>query len=313
MIAGKAILDEEVRDALWNSLLERIPARREAIKRVVTSFGHVLEEQGKIAISLSWVHCVAYLYEMVMKSLIMFVNVNEKNLEGKTALDILKPENVDGRKILMSAGAREGSSLIDDSTTIENYLKSNYTEKDVIIKFGAYQDFGLSGNMRNVILVPVVLIATAAFQAALTPPLGISNIDNTPVFPSITCVDNATTSTNFAGTNSYNKTPRIAKISIIFNTIAFGLAMGTCFLITLNPLQLFLFLPLLLFSASYAALAYGIYPGTEAYFLPFVVGTLILLPFSIIIPWKMILLKGLIDSGENYNNYNLDEVKYLIF
>ncbi|CAI9784619.1 unnamed protein product [Fraxinus pennsylvanica] len=227
----------------------------------------------------------------VMKSLIRSVNVNEKNLEGKTALDILKPENVEAREILMRAGARDGSSLVDDSTTTENYLKSYLTRKDLIIKFGAYLDFGMSGNMRNTILVAVVLVATAAFQAALTPPLGISDIDTTPVFPSITSVYNATTSTNSTSTNFYNKTTRIAKINIFFNTLAFGLAMGTCFILTLDPLQLFLFLPLLLFSASYAALAYGIYPGTEAFFLPFAVGSLILLPFSTIIPWKMIVLK----------------------
>ncbi|CAI9784610.1 unnamed protein product [Fraxinus pennsylvanica] len=225
-----------------------------------------------------------------MKSLIRLVNVNEKNLEGKTALDILKPGNVEAREILMSAGARDGSSLVDDSNTTENYLKSNLTWKDLIIRFGAYLDF-----------------------VALTPPLGISDIDTTPVFPSITSVYNATTSTNSTSTNFYNKATRIAKINIFFNTIAFGLAMGTCFILVVDPLQLFLFLPLLLFSASYAALAYGIYPGTEAFFLPFAAGSLILLPFSTIIPWKMILLKGLIKGGENYSNNYIDEVKYLIF
>ncbi|CAI9784612.1 unnamed protein product [Fraxinus pennsylvanica] len=244
-----------------------------------------------------------------MKSLIR-LNVNEKNLEGKTALDILKPGNVEAREILMSAGARD---LVDDSNTTENYLKSNLTWKDSIIKVGAYLDFGLPENMRNTILVAVVLIATAAFQAALTPPLGISDIDTTPVFPSITSVYNATTTTNSTSTNLYSKTKRTAKISIFFNTIAFGLAMGTCFILTLDPLQLFLFLPLLLFSASYAALAYGIYPGTEAFFLPFAVGSLVLLPFSTLIPWRRIVHRGLIRGGENYSNYNLDEVKYLIF
>ncbi|CAA2961428.1 ankyrin repeat-containing BDA1-like [Olea europaea subsp. europaea] len=84
---------------------------------------------------------------MVMKSLIKIVHVNKKNLEGKTALDILNPEIVEARKILISAGAKEGSLLVDDATSCENYLKSTVTTKEVLFQFGAYLGYGLSGNI----------------------------------------------------------------------------------------------------------------------------------------------------------------------
>ncbi|CAI9784611.1 unnamed protein product [Fraxinus pennsylvanica] len=129
-----------------------------------------------------------------MKPLIgLFFNVIEKNLEGKTSLDILKPEYVEARKILMSAGVKQGSSLVNDTTSYENYLNSSMTLKDLIIEFG---------------LSAVVLIATAASHTALTPCSGIAHIDTTPVFLGITSVYNTTTSTNSTSTNLYNNTPR---------------------------------------------------------------------------------------------------------
>ncbi|CAA2980802.1 ankyrin repeat-containing BDA1-like [Olea europaea subsp. europaea] len=249
---------------------------------------------------------------MIMKSLIRYVPVNRKNLEGKTELDFLNPENVEARKILISAGAKEGSSLDDDATSCENYLKSNITKKEGLFLFGAYLGSGLSGNMRNAILVVLVLVATAAFQAILTPPFGISHNDTTPVFPSITSVYNDTTSTNSTSTNFNNKTPRIAKVSMICNTIAFSLAMGTCVILTFDPLQLFLWVSLALFSLSYAASAYAIYPGTEAPFILVAVASLIILPIFIMVPWMIIVLRGL-TRADDVNEYNLDVAKYLIF
>ncbi|CAA2980801.1 Hypothetical predicted protein, partial [Olea europaea subsp. europaea] len=248
----------------------------------------------------------------VIKSLIRYVHVNDKNLEGKTALDILNPENVEARKILISAGAKKGSSLVDDATSCDNYLKSTMTRKESLFQFGAYLDYGMSGNMRNAFLVVVVLIATAAFQATLSPPFWISHNGTTPVFPSITSVYNETTSTNSTSTNFGNDTLFAAKTSVIFNSIAFGLAMGTCAILTMAPLQLFLWPSLVLFSASYAVLAWGIYPGTECRFIPWAVLLLYALPILTIVPWKIILIKTYI-KGDICYGYNLDEVKYLTF
>ncbi|XP_022881209.1 ankyrin repeat-containing protein BDA1-like [Olea europaea var. sylvestris] len=247
----------------------------------------------------------------VMKSLIGLVHVNKKNLEGKTALEILKPENEEARKILISAGNKEGSSLVnraiakylhiqDEATVFETYLKPKMRLIDYLLQYGAYLDLGLSGDMRNAILVVVVLIATAAFQAALTPPFWISHGDNT-------------TSTNSTSTNFKKKiTLSMAKENIFINTIAFGLAMGTCLILTLNRVHLFLFPSVYLFSLSYGVLAYAIYPGTEALFIIIAVGALIELSLRIIQPWTIILIKGKI-SGDICYEYNPAEVIYLLF
>ncbi|CAI9784616.1 unnamed protein product [Fraxinus pennsylvanica] len=148
----------------------------------------------------------------VLKSLIKYVHVNKKNLGGKTALDILKPEHVEARKILISAGAKQGSSLVHDATSCENYLKSVGTTEDFFIKFGAYMEFGLPGNMRNAILVVVVLAATAAFQDLITTPI----------------------STNSTSTKLNKKNLRLNELDMIYNSIAFGLAMGTSIFLFIN-------------------------------------------------------------------------------
>ncbi|XP_022882243.1 uncharacterized protein LOC111399207 isoform X2 [Olea europaea var. sylvestris] len=252
----------------------------------------------------------------VMKSLIKIVHVNKKNLEGKTALDILNPEIVEARKILISAGAKEGSSLVDDATSCENYLKSTVTTKEVLFQFGAYLDYGLSGNMQNAILVVAVLIATAAFQATLSPPYWISGSDTTsdttPDLPNIKSDYNDLTSTYFI----FNILQSIAQTSIIFNAIAFGLAMGTCAILTLAPLHLFLWPSHVLFSISFALLAWGIYPGISSQFIPgavvAAVAALFVLPILIILPWKIIVIKRYIKGDIGYE-YNLDETKYLIY
>ncbi|XP_022881208.1 ankyrin repeat-containing protein BDA1-like [Olea europaea var. sylvestris] len=248
----------------------------------------------------------------VIKSLIRYVHVNEKNLEGKTALDILNPENVEARKNLIRAGAKKGSSLVDDATSCENYFEVNYDDERIVIPICAYLDYGLSGNMRNAFLVVVVLIATAAFQAALTPRFWISHNGTTPVFPSITSVYNETASTNSTSTNFGKGTPLIAKTSVIMNTITFSLAMGTCTILTNAPLQLLLFPSLALFSVSYAVLAWGIYPGTGGQFIVDALVVLYVLPILTIFPWRIISMKRRI-RGDICYGYNLDAVKYLTF
>ncbi|CAI9784602.1 unnamed protein product [Fraxinus pennsylvanica] len=245
----------------------------------------------------------------VMKSLIRYVHVNEKNLGGKTALDILEPENVEARKILISAGAKEGSSLVDDATSCENYLNSHAMISEYLLRLGAYMEFGLSGDMRNAMLVVVVLVATATFQAILTPPSPISDNDTTHVFPSITSVYNDTTSANSTSTNFNKITTRLTKSSIIYNSIAFAIAMGTCAILTLNRLQIFLSLPLGLFSVTYVALAYGIYSGPFIYV---AVPSIFILPSLVILPWLIIAWKGR-KSSDFYHEINLDEAKFLIF
>ncbi|CAA3022949.1 Hypothetical predicted protein [Olea europaea subsp. europaea] len=103
-----------------------------------------------------------------MELLIGKVNINDKNFEGKTAMDILEPGNENARQILIRARAKHGTSLVED-TTCEDYLSSRISFYETHIKLGVYLQLGLSGSMRNAILVVAALIAASTCQAALTP------------------------------------------------------------------------------------------------------------------------------------------------
>ncbi|KAL2544187.1 Ankyrin repeat family protein [Forsythia ovata] len=179
----------------------------------------------------------------VMESLIKFVDVTAKNSEGKTPLDIrpLDLRSGNAKNFLMQASYYACSSVLavfsvlEDTPSPCDYLRSRTKLSDMTIKFGAYLHLGLSGDMRNAFLVIVALVATATYQAALAPPSAFSNAQNTSVnviFPNTTSV-NANSYILSNNTNIDNKT-QITEFTIV-NTICFGMAMGTSFVLTLQP------------------------------------------------------------------------------
>ncbi|XP_030961990.1 ankyrin repeat-containing protein BDA1-like [Quercus lobata] len=105
------------------------------------------------------------------------VNLNVKNLEGKTAWDILQGQtHVDNSKIrdmLRRDRAKSGSSL---STVhcCENYLRSPFSRVvGSLVKSWARLITALSDEKRNALLVVAVLLVTVTYQAVLSPPGGI--------------------------------------------------------------------------------------------------------------------------------------------
>lgn len=108
------------------------------------------------------------------------VRVNAKNSAGKTALDVYEeqfPKNEKVRKILRRAGAKRADpGRPTKSTTLADYLttKLAFTERRDR-EFGASNPItqGKSDwDVRNTILVIAILIATAAYQAIMSPPGG---------------------------------------------------------------------------------------------------------------------------------------------
>ena len=97
-----------------------------------------------------------------------FVNINKKNLEGKTALDIFEGQRSQGvdnsemRVILERAGALTASSL----PTVTSYADN------LIIRIRRELK-GLTDERRNALLVVVALLVTVSYQAAITPPGGL--------------------------------------------------------------------------------------------------------------------------------------------
>ncbi|XAR54912.1 hypothetical protein NMG60_11030246 [Bertholletia excelsa] len=112
--------------------------------------------------------------------------INEKSSEGLTALDIaLIPSSnrqdeinkQDIRNILLQSGALDTSSLPDDLNLVDYLLWPEHFW-ELIFKYTLRVRKNLSMEARNVVLVVAVLIATATFQAVLSPPGGFENTDS---------------------------------------------------------------------------------------------------------------------------------------
>ncbi|KAL2544248.1 uncharacterized protein Fot_13481 [Forsythia ovata] len=247
-----------------------------------------------------------------MESLFKFVDVNAKNSEGMTPLDILHLDLRSGnaKNFLMRAIYYICSSVPEDTPSPCDYLSSPTKLSDMFIKFGAYLQLGLSGDMRNALLVIIALVGTAAYQAALAPPSAFSNGQNTSVnaiFLNTTSV-NPTTYILPNSTNIDNKT-QITNFTIV-NTICFRMAMGTSFVLSLHPvLYFFLYGPLILFLVTYAILMHGVL-NTGSIISAMLVAFLV--PICLVLPWWIIVIqKHKLTRGSG--DYSLDEVKYLIY
>ncbi|XP_075646264.1 uncharacterized protein LOC142617346 isoform X2 [Castanea sativa] len=105
-----------------------------------------------------------------------FVDVNQKNLEDKTAWDISREDNREIRDMLRRAGAKPGSSL----STSNRYPNPEYQRLLTVSYVDAFLLKNLRREMRkftvewrNILLVVAALLVTLSFQAVLTPPGGL--------------------------------------------------------------------------------------------------------------------------------------------
>ncbi|KAH7571131.1 hypothetical protein ACOSP7_019771 [Xanthoceras sorbifolium] len=123
----------------------------------------------------------------VMKLLMGTVNVNAKNFSGQTAMDIfhLQGDSQDSKvgKILHRVKAKKSSQLSGSSTTLAGYFIRDLTLIEKRDKYfgiiGQNQEKSMDG-IRNIVLVVAVLIATATYQAGLSPPGGYWQDDFNP-------------------------------------------------------------------------------------------------------------------------------------
>ncbi|XP_024010267.1 ankyrin repeat-containing protein BDA1 [Eutrema salsugineum] len=124
----------------------------------------------------------------VMKLLRKTVKVKAKNLDGKTAMDILQshqsPCFLKARRILHSAKER---LLGHSTTTLAGYLSKNLTFIERHNNLLGLSNLSMTGDMSlntsnryDAILVVAVLIATATYQAGLSPPGGFWQESSNP-------------------------------------------------------------------------------------------------------------------------------------
>ncbi|KAK9999777.1 hypothetical protein SO802_019380 [Lithocarpus litseifolius] len=126
-----------------------------------------------IAVSRNQTLAVSHLLAWGRRS----VNINEKNLEGKTALDILEGQQTQGvdiskmRVILERAGALIASSLPTVTSYARRLRLPVCCERAIILI--AHQLKGITVERRNALLVVATLLVTETYQAALSPPGGL--------------------------------------------------------------------------------------------------------------------------------------------
>ncbi|XVF51857.1 hypothetical protein PTKIN_Ptkin04bG0217600 [Pterospermum kingtungense] len=120
---------------------------------------------------------------MVLKLLIKKVNVNVKNLNGLTAMDILDlqgtMQNIEIGKILRRGKAKNASEL-PSTVTLGDYFSRKLSlieKRDKYFGINSQKD---PSDLRGVVIVVAILIATATYQAGLTPPGGYWQDDYNP-------------------------------------------------------------------------------------------------------------------------------------
>ncbi|KAJ0106285.1 hypothetical protein Patl1_19421 [Pistacia atlantica] len=138
----------------------------------------------------------------VVKLLIKCMNVNRKNGKGLTALDIfydLQPSlNPEVKRILLGATAKRASQLNPGPNiktrlflnllgaknySLVDYLCGELASAEVLIRKMGLADRIISKiplEVQNVVLVVAILIATATYQATLSPPGGFWQDDGGP-------------------------------------------------------------------------------------------------------------------------------------
>ncbi|KAE8671727.1 putative Ankyrin repeat protein [Hibiscus syriacus] len=199
---------------------------------------------------------------MVVKMLVKNVNVNVKNVNGLTARDIfhlqVSLQNPEIGKILHKAKAKKASDLTSNMT-LGDYFSM---ELSLIDKRDKY--FGTStGNkhdIRSVLLVVAILIATASYQARLSPPGGYWQDDYIPP------ANNAISTTSLGqGQRAHRAGEMIMSLSNLFYFLTLnGLA---CYLSVWTILVIIIGLP---FSgalyASTSLVLYAYYASMQATF-----------------------------------------------
>ena len=180
-----------------------------------------------------------------------WIRINDKNLEGKTALDLAGafPEI---HRILLNAGARDGASVPD--LNYEDELKSKITVTRKIITLVRRMRSSISIEQRDVYMVVAALIISAIYQSALSPPGGLYQADNGP--NNLTM--NATSSLNFTATaapgdagTSILPDYDFVTITVLNTGILVWTLMTIIFLMPSGWVGPFLVAPIIFFATSY--------------------------------------------------------------
>ncbi|XP_045790056.1 ankyrin repeat-containing protein BDA1-like isoform X2 [Trifolium pratense] len=102
------------------------------------------------------------------------INLNAKNLENNTALDMALNEDI--RRKLLSVGVKPGLR-VRAAPTLAQRLKSNITIIDKVVIYIKSLRRDISEKQRNTWLIVATLVATSVYQSALNPPGGVYQVN----------------------------------------------------------------------------------------------------------------------------------------
>ncbi|KAL4290722.1 hypothetical protein GQ457_14G023390 [Hibiscus cannabinus] len=196
-------------------------------------------------------------------------HINAKNLEGLTALDMLRKLNRNTMEdMLRKAGGLSGSLIPNKSISSVDMksLRKKMTRFQKISTILSRGRKGISNEMRSTFLVVTVLIITATYQASLTPP---DKSDDKSVVETL----------SVAPTPSADVIEYLIDVYGIFwlyNTLTFWAAIClTAYLLPSRSICLFLLITLSLFGTCYMLLA--TYSSRSLRFLNYCLSTILAL------------------------------------
>ncbi|KAJ9173316.1 hypothetical protein P3X46_016467 [Hevea brasiliensis] len=219
------------------------------------------------------------------------VDLNIKNMNGNTALDVLYESQTQMmirskiRKILCRAGALRSSS-IPHTTTVADNLSKKRTGLEIWALSRYREKLIMSDQNRNAILVVAVLIATATYQAVLSPPGGVWQGDPTLLFPNTDSQSRYINAGAFVGRPvMFDLLPLVWYLFSVLNTAAFILSIGIIYnLLPRRPLIVLpLVIPLFLcYGISWYAVQTG---GINLFIVGVVIVAILILLFRGFIAW----------------------------
>ncbi|KAL3499730.1 hypothetical protein ACH5RR_038823 [Cinchona calisaya] len=140
-----------------------------------TNKEEVLNRRNEEGNTLLHIAVIGNQFEAV-EMLINKVKRNEKNLRGLTAYDIAEEtsseENEEIRSLLRRVGVRKAESL-PEFDPLSKFLSSKEGIIERLLRAFIYIEKELTLEMRNVLLVVAILIATTTYQGVLSPPGGV--------------------------------------------------------------------------------------------------------------------------------------------
>ncbi|KAK9019314.1 hypothetical protein V6N11_053840 [Hibiscus sabdariffa] len=165
------------------------------------------------------------------------------DLQGLTALDVCEHREME--KDLIRAGALTSDSMTDHDTAMASMkqlsFESRLTLVESMVRFLKGQKTNISTESRDALLVVAALVATASFQAVLSPPGGLRQADSseTDVLP-------------FGKAGKVVMKQWLYIIFLILNATSFWVTIVAIYLLLPSGFYgRLLTLPLALFSASY--------------------------------------------------------------